>query len=66
MHLYQLSDYAPQPTFSHSLKVLKQVHPDTRISVCAIQVMDDLITDMFHKLALEAKNLAKYRKKKKQ
>ena len=46
------------------LQVLKRVHPDKTISAHAMQVVDDLTKDILQKIAAEAKNLAKYRKRK--
>ena len=44
--------------------MLKQVHPEKEISVLAMKVLNDLITDLLHKTAQEAKSLTKYRNKK--
>lgn len=35
--------------------VLKEVHPDRGISRKAMQVMDDLVRDLFHRIATEAR-----------
>ncbi|KAL2501944.1 Histone H2B.6 [Forsythia ovata] len=44
-------------------KVLKQVHPDIRISSKAMGIMNSFINDIFEKLAQEASKLARYNKK---
>ncbi|CAN6802736.1 unnamed protein product [Brassica oleracea] len=45
------------------LKVLKQVHPDIRISGKAMRIMNSFINDIFEKLAQESSKLARYNKK---
>lgn len=45
-------------------RVLKQVHPDIRISKHAMSIMDSLVKDIFDKVAAEAGRLAHYNKKK--
>ncbi|WOG87675.1 hypothetical protein DCAR_0206906 [Daucus carota subsp. sativus] len=44
-------------------KVLKQVHPDIGISSKAMTIVNNLMTDMFERLADEAARLTKYTKK---
>ena len=48
---------------THILRVLKQVHPDTRISTKAMSVMNSLMNDIFHGVAGEASKLAMVRKR---
>ena len=45
-------------------RVLKQVHPDTGISKKAMAVFDDMMTDVFKRIASEAKNLCQQTGKK--
>lgn len=45
-------------SYSHFInKVLKQVHPGAGISKKAMEVMDNLVGDMFERLAVQAKEL---------
>ncbi|KAL7595626.1 hypothetical protein Lser_V15G29609 [Lactuca serriola] len=44
-------------------KVLKQVHPNIRISSKVMGIMNSFINDIFEKLAQEASKLARYNKK---
>jgi len=44
-------------------KVLKQVHPDARISSKAMSIMNSFMNDMFDRIAAEASRLAKHNKK---
>ena len=44
-------------------RVLKQVHPDTRISSKAMGIMNSFVNDTFDRIAIEASRLAKYAKK---
>lgn len=44
-------------------KVLKQVHPDTGISSKAMTIVNNLMTDMFERLADEAARLTSYTKR---
>ena len=48
---------------SHIYKVLKQVHPNTGISLKAMKIMDNFITDIFERIAVESFRLAKYNKR---
>ncbi|CAA6655565.1 unnamed protein product [Spirodela intermedia] len=41
-------------------RVLKQVHPELRVSSMAMTVLDSLVKDMFERLAGEASRLSKY------
>nr|GFB95458.1 putative histone H2B.3 [Tanacetum cinerariifolium] len=45
------------------LKVLKQVHPDIRISSKAMGIMNSFINDIFEILAAESSKLVRYNKK---
>lgn len=48
-------------TFANYLfKVLKQVHSDIGISSKAMDIMNSLINDVFHRLAIEASRLVTY------
>ena len=47
----------------YTYKVLKQVHPDTRVSSKAMSIMNSFINDLFEKMATEASKLARYNKK---
>ncbi|XP_065877013.1 histone H2B-like [Euphorbia lathyris] len=44
-------------------KVLKEVHPDIRISSKAMGIMNSFINDIFEKLAQASSRLARYNKK---
>lgn len=44
--------------------VLKQVHPDVRISRMAMDIMDSMVNDLFERIANEASKLSQYNKKK--
>ncbi|KAJ3040892.1 Histone H2B type 1-A [Rhizophlyctis rosea] len=44
-------------------KVLKQVHPDTRISNKAMSIMNSFVNDIFERIASEASKLASYNKR---
>lgn len=44
-------------------RVLKQVHPDIRISKIAMSIMGSLVMDIFERVATEASNLTKNSKK---
>jgi histone H2B len=48
---------------SYIFKVLKQVHPDTGISKKSMIIMNNMMEDLFEKIASEASNLAKYNKR---
>ena len=51
-------------TFSNYLfKVLKQAHPDIGISSKAMDVMNSLMNDVFHRVASEASRLITYNEK---
>ena len=47
---------------SYIFKVLKQVHPETRISKKSIAIMNNLVTDTFERVANEAGNLCRMSK----
>ena len=44
-------------------RVLKQVHPDIRISSKSMSIMESFCNDLFERIAQEASKLAKYNKK---
>ena len=44
-------------------KVLKQVHPDTRISSKSLSILNSFGNDIFGRIAAEASRLAKYNKR---
>ena len=44
-------------------KVLKQVHPDTRVSSKAMSIMNSFVNDIFERIAAEASRLAHYNKR---
>ena len=48
---------------SYIFKVLKQVHPQTRISKKGIAIMNNFVTDTFEKIATEAGKLCKITKR---
>ena len=52
----------PETFKSYIFKVLKQVHPNTRISKKGIQIMNNFVTDTFDKVANEASKLCKMNK----
>jgi histone H2B len=41
-------------------KVLKQVHPDTSISIKALSVMNSVVADLFESIASETAKLSSY------
>ena len=53
---------APQSFKSYIFKVLKQVHPQTRISKKGIAIMNNFVTDTFDKVAVEASKLCRMNK----
>ena len=53
---------APESFKSYIFKVLKQVHPSTRISKMSIAIMNNLVVDTFDKIAVEAGRLCKMNK----
>ena len=56
-----------KPVQSYSIyiyKVLKQVHPKTKISKDGMSVMNSFVLDIFDRVAAEAKNLGQYNRKK--
>eukprot|EP01040_Poterioochromonas_malhamensis_P010542 gene10542-11479_t len=48
---------------SYIYKVLKQVHPNTRISKSGMSILNCFLNDIFDRLALEASRLVIYNKK---
>ena len=47
---------------SYIFKVMKQVHPETRISKKGIAIINNFVTDTFEKVALEASKLCRIHK----
>ena len=47
---------------SYIFKVLKQVHPQTRISKRGIQIVNNFVTDTFERIAMEASRLCRITK----
>ena len=47
---------------SYIFKVLKQVHPETRISKKGIAIINNFVTDTFEKIATEASKLCRIHK----
>ena len=47
----------------HIYRVLKQVHPDTRISPKSMSIMNSFVNDIFQRIAAEASKLAHYNKR---
>ncbi|CAD8214039.1 unnamed protein product [Paramecium octaurelia] len=43
--------------------VLKQVHPELEISIKAMNIMNQFINDIFHRITLEVSNLIRFRDK---
>lgn len=54
---------APESYKSYIFKVLKQVHPQTRISKKGIAIVNSFVTDTFEKLAAEASKLCRMNKR---
>ena len=52
----------PETFKSYIFKVLKQVHPETRISKKSIAIMNNLVTDTFDRVANEAGKLCRMTK----
>ena len=50
------ASYDSYATFIY--KVLKQVHPDAKISKTSMTIMNNFVVDTFHRIATEAKLLA--------
>jgi histone H2B len=48
---------------TYVFKVLKQVHPDTSITLRAMGIANSFVNDLFEKIASEAGRLCKYNKK---
>ncbi|XP_065084473.1 histone H2B-like [Ochlerotatus camptorhynchus] len=44
-------------------KVLKQVHPDTGVSLKAMSIMNSFVNDIFERIAAESSRLAQYNKR---
>ena len=53
---------SPASFKSYIYKVLKQVHPNTRISKKGIAIMNNFVTDTFDKVAMEASKLCRMNK----
>ena len=47
---------------SYIFKVMKQVHPETRISKKGISIINNFVTDTFEKIATEASKLCRIHK----
>ena len=47
---------------SYIFKIMKQVHPETRISKKGIQIINNFVTDTFEKIASEASKLCRIHK----
>ena len=47
---------------SYIFKVMKQVHPETRISKKGIAIINNFVTDTFEKIATEASKLCRIHK----
>ena len=54
---------APESYKSYIFKVLKQVHPKTRISKKGMMIVNNFISDTFEKVATEAGKLCKINKR---
>ena len=54
---------ATQSYKSYIMKVLKQVHPETRISKKGITIINNFVEDTFEKIALEASKLCRIHKR---
>ena len=52
----------PESFKSYIAKVLKQVHPETRISKRSIMIVNNFVCDTFDKVAMEAAKLCKINK----
>ena len=48
---------------SYIAKILKQVHPNTRISKKGIQIVNNFVTDTFEQVAMEASKLVRMNKR---
>ena len=48
---------------SYIFKVMKQVHPETRISKKGITIINNFVEDTFEKIALEASKLCRIHKR---
>ena len=48
---------------SYIFKVMKQVHPETRISKKGMTIINNFVTDTFEKVALEASKLCRIHKR---
>ena len=48
---------------SYIFKVLKQVHPESRISKKGIAIVNNFVTDTFERVCVEASKLCKYSKR---
>ena len=53
---------APESYKSYINKILKQVHPKTRISKKGMTIINNFVTDTFEKVALEASKLCRIHK----
>ena len=55
---------APESFRSYIFKLMKQVHPQCRISKKGMMIVNNLVTDTFERIASEAGKLCKYNKRK--
>ena len=53
---------APESFKSYIAKILKQVHPQTRISKKSVAIVNNFVTDTFDQIAMEASKLCKVSK----
>merc|ERR1712080_530940 len=64
-HQVVMARSAPRNAKSYAIyiyKFLKQVHPDTGVSLKAMSIMNSFVSDIFNRIADEASKLAKYNK----
>ena len=54
---------AVAPYKTYIFKIMKQVHPETRISKKGIAIINNFVTDTFEKVALEASKLCRIHKR---
>ena len=54
---------APESYKTYIFKVLKQVHPETRISKKGITIINNFVEDTFEKIASEASKLCRIHKR---
>ena len=54
---------AKQSFNSYIFKIMKQVHPETRISKKGIAIVNNFVTDTFERIATEASKLCRIHKR---